>query len=316
MEHTQHIKTSPKDFFLYLLSSIGLYYCAGWLISLLYDYINYEFGSFDMYGGDSWLPGSMRWAIASLIIVFPVYIWITRTINKDIDAHPEKRELRVRRWMMYLTLSLSSIALIIDLVALIYQFLSGEFALTFFLKAAAVALVAGLVFAYYFYELRREAGRPAPARSVFRYGAIALVAVSILGGFLIVGSPSEARSRRYDSDRVSDLQNIQWQIVNYWQQKGELPNDLTALNDSISGYRAPVDPETKAAYEYIIAGENSRSFELCATFNNRVRGSSQTPMINSPDHYQESWRHDAGRYCFSRSIDPDLYPVSPKKAFY
>ena len=143
---TQTVKNSPKDFFLYLLSNVALYYCAGWLVSLLYDCINYAFGSTARYYYEtSWLPSSMRWAIASLVIVFPVYIWVTHMLNKDLDAHPEKRELRVRKWLIYLTMSLASVALVADIVALIYQFLSGEFVTTFFLKVLAVAVVSAPV---------------------------------------------------------------------------------------------------------------------------------------------------------------------------
>jgi hypothetical protein len=210
----EHIKTSPRDFFLHLLSNVALYYCAGWLVSLLYDCINFGFGTMGYYGG-GWLPDSMRWAIASLVIVFPIYIWVTHRLNKDIDANPEKKNLHVRKWMMYLTLSLASIALVVDLVALIYQFLSGEFALTFFLKVAAVALVSGLVFGYYYYELRRDSGKHAPARSLFRYGALVLVLASVIGGLVIAGSPTTARERQYDQQRLTDLQNIQWQLVSY-----------------------------------------------------------------------------------------------------
>ncbi len=297
---------------MHLLSNLGLYYCAGWLVSLLYDYINYSFGTTSYYGGDSaWFSGSMRWAIASLVIVFPVYVWITHSLNKDLEAHPEKRELRIRKWMMYITLSLAAIALIADLIALIYQFLSGEFAPTFFLKVLSVAVVASLVFGYYFYELRRDAGKKAPQRGVFRYAALALVLATVVGGFFIVGSPTTARIRQYDSQRVGDLQNIQWQIVNYWQSKGSLPKSLDSLQDPISGYMVPVDPEfvtKQLQYEYKPTG--ATVFELCATFGlQSVDAQGITKPITGAGN--DTWVHGGGRTCFTRTIDADLYPVRP-----
>lgn len=312
---TKNMKATPKDFFLNLLSSLALYYCAGWLVSLLYDYINFEFGRRSYGYGAEFFSGSMRWAIASLVIVFPVYILVTRALNKDLDAHPEKKELRVRKWLMYLTLSLASIALVVDLVALIYQFLSGEFATAFFLKVLSVALVAGMVFTYYFYELRREAGKSAPNRLVFRYGAIAFVAIAVIGGFFIVGSPKTAREMQYDNQRVSDLQGIQWQIVSYWQNKGRLPANLDEVADPISSYLVPVDPESGEGKKYEYAVKGAQTFELCATFSHPI---AKDPSMAKPTMYFEgdpqiqNWAHEAGRTCFERTIDADRYPITKK----
>jgi len=312
----ENIKTTQRDFFLYTLSTVALYYCAGWLVSLLYDYINYAFGSIDYYAyNTSWLPDSMRWAMASLVVVFPLYILIMRTLRRDLEATPEKRELRIRKWLIYLTLSLASIAMVIDLVALLNQFLSGEFATTFFLKVLAVAVVAGLVFAYYLSELRRDLGKSAPRSAVFRWLAIILVALSVIGGFVLVGSPEQARQRRYDAQRVNDLQGIQWQIVNYWQNKQRLPVSLGELNDPISGYHLPTDPKSGESYEY--RAMESAKFELCATFDEQ--GKPEAPLIERAQPGKitgagnEAWSHDAGRTCFTRTIDPDLYPPTPKR---
>lgn len=309
MEQLHSHKTSPKDFFLYLLSNVALYYCAGWLVSLLYDYINYGFGTINYYE-TSWLPSSMRWAIASLVIVFPVYIWVTNGLNRDLATNPGKKDLWVRKWMMYLTLALASIAIVIDLVALVNEFLAGEFAATFILKVLAVALVSGLVFGYYFYELRRDAGKHAPARSIFRYAAIALVALTIAGGFLVVGSPTTARERRYDVQRVFDLQSIQSQVTNYWQNKRALPPALSALSDPLLGYSLPIDPEiTTKQREYEYKPTGSLSFEICATFNLAGGPSDEVTGPKITGAGNEVWLHGAGRTCFNRTIDPAFFPA-------
>ncbi len=316
----ENIKTTPREFFLHLLSNVALYYCAGWLVALYYSYVDYSFGTVNQFTYDTaWLPGQMRWAIASLVIVFPVYILVTRFLNKDLDAHPEKRELRIRKWLMYLALSLASVALVIDLVALIYQFLSGEFATAFFLKVLSVAIVSGLVFAYYFYELRREHGKPAPQRIVFRIIALILVAISVIGGFFVVGSPTQARMRQYDLRRINDLQGIQWQVVNYWQSKAGIPTTLDSLQDPISGYVLPIDPESQTGKNYEYKSTGVRSFELCATFSldggntPEIYGQTAPMPVKPIGVSQDSWQHGAGRVCFDRTIDPDLYPVRPLK---
>lgn len=310
MENTT-IKTSPRDFFLYLLSNVSLYYCAGWLISLLYDYINYAFAStaYSYYGSAEWLPASMRWAIASIVIVFPVYIYITRMLNRELEAAPEKRTLRVRKWLIYLTLSLASIALVVDLIALLNQFLSGEFTTTFVLKVCAVGVVAGMVFAYYFYELRRDAGLAAPRRELFRWVALAFVAVSVVTGFFVVGSPTEARNKQYDARRISDLQELQSMVVGYYQRKQVLPTSSNDLKDPLSYALVPTDPETGAAYAYRATG--ARTFEICATFATDASGTGQLAADSKPQYFgvaDEYWSHPMGEACFERTIDPELYP--------
>jgi hypothetical protein len=115
---------------------------------------------------------------------------------------------------------------------------------------------------------------------------------------------------RHDQTKVNDLQSIQWQIVNFWQSKEALPQNLEELRDPISGFRVPVDPQTGDLYEYRVLGE--MSFELCADFN---LSSSSVPEYVVPSRVmlkgveQDVWNYEEGRYCFERTIDPELYPV-------
>ena len=65
-----------------------------------------------------------------------------------------------------------------------------------------------------------------------------------------MGSPFTLRMKRFDERRVSDLQNIQYQIVNFYQRKGELPNRLDELEDPISGFILPRDPNPASFVGY------------------------------------------------------------------
>lgn len=149
---------------------------------------------------------------------------------------------------------------------------------------------------------------------IFVYVIIGIVAVSVIAGFFIVGSPKEARLTRADDQRVQHLTEIQWQIVNYWQRKEALPPALEALNDDISGFRVPVDPETDELYEYNIEGP--LAFTLCATFNrpsaqdiSRPIAKPAVPLGREPfAEIQDTWSHGADKTYFERTIDPELYP--------
>lgn len=303
-----HPKTTPRDFFLYFLAIITLYISVWRYIDLLFEYINYIFpDQLEWYFMG--LSESVRWSISSLVIVFPVYILVTWYLRKDAIAHPEKRDLRVRKWLLNFTLFLAAVTIIVDLVALLNRFLDGDLTTRFILKVFVVLIVAGSVFAYYFWDLRRDTlPGSKPSRLLLIIASTAMLA-SIVSGFFIIGSPMTQRKVRFDDRRVMDLQNIQWQVINYWQAKEQLPSTLEDLKNDISGYAAPKDPERGEVYEYKVIA--SQKFELCATFNLPTRKpearSGSYPYAPYPAE-GENWTHAEGRVCFSRMIDPDQYP--------
>lgn len=147
----------------------------------------------------------------------------------------------------------------------------------------------------------------------FIYIVIGVVAAAVVVGVAIVGSPENQRKQRFDTERVSDLQNIQWQLVSYWQRKNALPENLDMLRDDIGGYQVPLDPQTGQPYDYEKTGD--RSFKLCATFvgTSAEDGRSSVPPMAYPakDGLNDFWDHSAGRVCFDRTIDPELYKPYP-----
>lgn len=302
-------KSSPRDVFLYLLA-IGTLYISVWrFIDLLFEYINHIFPDALDY---SWgFNSAIRWSISSLLIVFPVYLGITWYLRKDAIAHPEKRELRVRKWLLNFTLFLAAVTIISDLVVLVNRFLEGEITTRFFLKVLVVLLVAGAVFGYYIWDLRRET-RPdsKPSRLIATIAAVAVFG-SIVAGFFIIGSPATARQLRFDERRVNDLQMLQGEIINYWQQKNRLPKSLDDLKDSIRGFAPPKDPKTDEAYGYNVLG--SLQFELCAAFQLDSPKQQEHPGVYYGQPYDQNWKHGKGRTCFYRTIDSDLYRIKGQK---
>ncbi len=158
----------------------------------------------------------------------------------------------------------------------------------------------------------------------FIWFVIFVVFAAIVAGFFVVGSPKTERMRRFDDQRVSDLQTIQSQVVYYWQQKGKLPATLSDLNNDLQGYRVPVDPETNVDYGYTV--NPPLSFSICATFDLASDASAVASVpsvpIRAPAPYpasagrpvSDTWSHAAGNVCFSRTIDPAFYkPVAIQK---
>lgn len=151
-------KTSPKDFFLHLLAIIALYFSAGSFITLIFQYINVIFPD-ALVSGAYYLRSAysaIRWSISSLIVSFPIYIFTSWFLEKDYERAPEKRNLRVRRWLVYFTIFAAALIIAGDIVVLVYSFLGGELTVRFVLKSFAVLAVAAAVFGYYFYDIRKH----------------------------------------------------------------------------------------------------------------------------------------------------------------
>lgn len=296
---------SPRDVFLHILSIVTLYTAAGSFVTLLFQYINKLVP--DPLAGEGIVSlGALRFAISSLLIVFPVFIAISWLLNKSYFQDIQKRESRVRKWLIYFTLFIAALIVLGDLVKIVYEFLGGGITLRFILKAFSFILVAGAVFGYYLWDVRRKELSKSPKNFVRIVSGV--VAVATIGGFFLIGSPQETRLRRFDEQRVGDLQNIQFQIISYWQNKSRLPEKLSDLQDPIAGYVIPADPQTGSSYEYQAKGE--LIFEICATFS---RPSSKTNS-RQPKLFPSSqnWAHEAGRTCFERTIDKERYPIRPK----
>lgn len=299
-------KVTPKDFFLHLGAAVALYVSAISILNLLFRVIDYAFPDplssyVDPYSS------AVRWAVAMLIIFFPLYLVLAWLVERDVRTQPLKKQLRVRRWLSYLTLFVAALTIAIDLVVLVQSFLGGELTARFVLKVLAVLLVAGIVFGYYIFDLRRRTDAGGTGLRWFAIGSVVVVLASFVVAFIVMGSPGHARAMRFDEERVSDLSNIQWQIVSQWQNTEKMPQSLDALSDPLSGFTVPKDPETGASYTYEVTG--NLSFKLCADFSLE---SSTTQQVSSRAYptlaENENWQHPAGEYCFSRTIDPSRYP--------
>jgi len=148
---------SAREAFLYLVLFATLYFAAWNLGSLLFDLINHVWPDPAVQRYEVLRLGSeIRWSTAALIIAFPVFVFMSRLITREVAKHPIKRLSPVRRWLTYLTLFAAAAVLIGDMTTLVYNLLGGELSARFLLKVLVAAVIAGSVFGYYLYDLRRE----------------------------------------------------------------------------------------------------------------------------------------------------------------
>lgn len=293
---------SSKSILLHASIVVSLYTCAWEVINILFSVINHAFPqsvqSYSYFFGSS----SISWPVSVTIVVFPVFILLSWIAEKMYISDTEGHFVKNKRDVIYVNLFVAGLILVGCLVTTLYYFIDGQdITSAFLLKVLSLVVLAGLAFGYYIMDLRNQL-TPSRRRE-WVIVATLVVIFSIATGFMVIGSPRTQRNQRVDAQRIADLQNIQSQVISYWQNKGVLPGAISDLNDSLTYYSLPKDPDTNVDYEYQRAG--AFDFMLCAVF-------SVDQPSNTSYYYQsggDNWTYQRGRTCFKRSIDPQLYPV-------
>ena len=185
-ETTSSVKTSPKDFFLTLGALITLYISVISFLSLVFGLINHYLPDAISYDD---ILGTIRWTVSSLLILFPLFIYLSFLVNKDIIIAPEKKNTWIKKWSTYLTLFLTGATVATDLIVLIYTFLGGEITLRFVLKVVVIFITALFVFSYYLDELKNVPKKKDKKVKLYTIIVSVFVFVSIIVGFISVGSP-------------------------------------------------------------------------------------------------------------------------------
>ncbi len=303
-------KITARDFFLHLGAVISFYASVIALITLLFEVINFAYPK--VTNAYMYAFPSISMQVAILVVALPIFLLISRFFEKAYAVDASLREMPLKRWLSFITIFIAGAIVAGDLVTVIYMFLDGqELTTAFLLKVLTLLIISSGVFVYYMREIKNII--LPKERTMWRALVLIFTLASIVLGFVVIGSPRAQREYRYDSQKVSELQNIQWQVISYYQMKGVLPEALTDLNDSLKPGLVSNDPQTGEAYVYKKTG--ALAFELCADFNRETRLG--IPMsegglaARSSVYYggqEENWDHEAGEHCFSRAIDPLLYP--------
>ncbi len=303
---------TPRDFFLHVSAFATLYFVAIAATTLLFTLIDYRFPDvLQGYYGDPY-SGPVRFAIASLIILAPIFAYLMRSIQSEARLIPERASLGVRKWLTYITLFLAGMTVVIDLIVLLNSFLGGALPMAFGLKALTLLVIAGAGFGYFFLDLKGYWSTHQTESTYASYGFLGSVVASIVLGFIVLGSPATQRDLRLDAERISSLSLIQAQAVSYWQQNRVLPEAISELDNPIYGITMPLDPVTQKPYTYEKTGDTS--FKLCATFARESAGTMSGEYYPQIQGLKDAdvWEHGAGESCFTREIDTDLIkPIEP-----
>ncbi len=336
--NTKFSKVTPRFFFISLGVIVTLITSVASALVLMFESLNKKFpdalNSVYQYGYNSYNFETIRASLATLIIFFPIFIFITYLWLKESKTDIGYKNLTIRKWMIYLIVFFASLLILIDLVTLVKYFVSGEITSRFIYKVSGTLVIAFLIDFYYSLKMSNVSFNSQRSKKLgMVIGIISIIIFFglIIWSFAIMGSPKAQRAWRLDDKRVADLQNLQYQIINFWQQKEKLPMTLSELNNPLTSYSLPVDPEFEKglSYEYVL--KDKLTFELCATFKAEMpkgwqegnyggisgmyKERSSDIAVSSvpyPGGLNDSWDHKIGRTCFSRTIDKDIYPPFEK----
>lgn len=139
---------------------------------------------------------------------------------------------------------------------------------------------------------------------IFALVAAIAVAIGVVAGFWVLGSPNRQRQIAADRERIQDLRSIVWRLYED-AEKARDRGQPVELPESLEGRDRTTDPITDQAYEYRRLSETT--YELCAEF---ATDSSTYPLSQAPrDQQEKNWRHPQGRHCFKFDVSEDPSPV-------
>ncbi len=295
-------KASAKDFFLNLGAFISLYVLVGNLLGLLFTIINTAYPKITN-GYNYFGSSSISWPVATLVVLLPIFILLMWFLEKSYRVEPEMQNSLIHRGLTYMTLFISGCVVAGDLITVVYYFIDGQELTTgFLLKVIVLLVIFTSLFIYYISDLRKKLTKN--SRIVWRITALIIVIGSIVWGFAVLGSPRTQRLYKYDEQKVSDLQNINNQVTSFYSNKGTLPQDIREINSYQNNYYpVKVDSQTQKSYEYMKT--SNTTYNLCAEFNKEsVADKNSTNFLFISNG---GWTHPAGHYCFTETINPNMY---------
>ena len=145
---------SAQEAFLYLVLFTTLYLAAYALGKLTFEFIEQAFPDALYRAYDS--QRSIRWSMALLVVALPIFLFTTHRVKRLIASDPTKAGSPTRKWLTYIALFIAVTFLIGDLVTLVFGMLGGDLTQRFLLKVTVVAAIAGAIFGYYLFDLKRD----------------------------------------------------------------------------------------------------------------------------------------------------------------
>jgi len=223
------------------------------------------------------------------VIAIPAYYSILFIINNKLAKGEIEPDSGIRKAISYLAIFVFFAMSIGSLVSLLFGYLNGELAEVSFLKTLVFLAISALMFAFYFWEIKRASF----SKKVFDiyFSLSLLIAFSAVAtGFAIVDSPRVTREKKQDREIIEAMENARQRIENFYFNNGKLMESEEFENIGL-------EKDVREKIIYNISGD--KEYELCSRFNY----SSEDGYIY--DYLKNEWRFPAGDHCFKLRIRSD-----------
>ena len=243
--------------------------------------------------------------VATLIVAAGFFFYLTWKMRKEEATMPFHHASKFHQVMVYLALFLSGLTIAYSVIDILQSTLYYGFTFAVVVKLALLVLIFGSVFAYYLSDIKLggDLSHSKLAKASW-WVIIAVMLGATIGAFIVVGSPSFQKGKRFDEMRLSSLQSIKSDIDSTFAG-----SDMT-LPSKLSDMYSPeymnelLDPEYNQPYEYTVTGPGT--YDLCATFStssddyavklSKVYGGNAKNTV-------DPWAHPAGHTCFHETVE-------------
>jgi hypothetical protein len=288
---------NAKYAFLYMFSLVALLFMSLATGQVIFQAINKFITDVALPNANNFNSDLLKMAISALIISIPIYYLVMRYLSKSLVKGELDKESAIRRWLIYFILFVSSVVMIIWLIVTIGSFLNGELTTKFILKAITAIAISGIIFSYYFYDVKRDDIK-AKDKVILIYliATLVLTIGSLIFSFFFVESPTAARARKHDEQVLNQFTELDSAFNTYYTKFNKLPDTLVAgLSETpyltVDKYK---DPASSKPYEYKKTANDS--YELCADFQTDNRDVKDQAIYA----YADRWPHATGYQCIKQ----------------
>ncbi len=140
--------------FYYLLNFLALGFWTVALGQIFYVLIAHAIADpvhtryYDYYGTSS-IRDQISWQLATVIVTFPLFAYVHRSIAKNLERRPDLYDSGVRTWLTYVALVIAACVVLTDAVWFLYQLIVGQLTLRFILDSIVLLVLGGGIFVYY-----------------------------------------------------------------------------------------------------------------------------------------------------------------------
>lgn len=292
--------SNAQDFFLYLVTFLSLAFVAFGEGSILFGFVDKFVTNLEMRTYQAFNQEAVKFGIAALIIAGPIFFAISRIITKRINNQQISLESVVRKWLTYIVLFFAAATIIGDLIALVINFLGGDYTGSFLLKVLVILLIAGGIFGYYFWDMRRTRAVSSINKKAM-LACASVVAATFFAGFFIIDSPAISRQKKLDQQTVNNMQSIDSSVQNYFSEAGKLPQNL----DQLQSTKFSIGTQNLKSITYKV--QDTEIYQLCGDFQ-RSNLADETWQYEA---FVNDWRHGGGNFCFTRTALRKVDTLAP-----